>query len=82
MSAITDLLGGEGEGLLSYKCKGIDKSMLTLPGPDFLDRVTAHTDRPIRVIRALQSIFNFGRLKGTGYLSILPVDQEIGRAHV
>ncbi len=77
MSAITDLLGGEAEGLLSYKCKGIDKSMLALPGPDFIDRVTVNTDRPIRVIRALQSIFNFGRLKGTGYLSILPVDQGI-----
>lgn len=77
MSAITDLLGGEAEGLLSYKCKGIDKGLLSLPGPDFIDRVTSHTDRPIRVIRALQSIFNFGRLKGTGYLSILPVDQGI-----
>jgi fructose-bisphosphate aldolase, class I len=77
MSAITDLLGGEVEGLLSYKCKGIDKSMLALPGPDFIDRVTVNTDRPIRVVRALQSIFNFGRLKGTGYLSILPVDQGI-----
>ncbi len=77
MSAMMDLLGGEAEGLLSYKCKGIDKGMLTLPGPDFIDRVCAHTDRPIRVLRALQSIFNFGRLKGTGYLSILPVDQGI-----
>ncbi|MEK7710314.1 MAG: class I fructose-bisphosphate aldolase [Planctomycetota bacterium] len=77
MSAITDLLGNEAEALLSYKCKGIDKSMLTLPGPDFVDRVMAATDRPIRTLRALQAIFNHGRLGGTGYLSILPVDQGI-----
>jgi class I fructose-bisphosphate aldolase len=77
MSAITDLLGNEAETLLTYKCKGIDKSMLTLPGPDFVDRVMAATDRPIRTLRALQAIFNHGRLGGTGYVSILPVDQGI-----
>lgn len=77
MSAITDLLGDEANGLLGHKCKGIEKSLLTLPGPDFVDRVTAQTDRPTPVLRNLQAIFNHGRLAGTGYLSILPVDQGI-----
>jgi len=77
MSAITDLLGKEAEGLLTYKCRGIDKSSLQLPGPDFIDRVTALSDRPTPVLRSLQSIFNHGRLGGSGYLSILPVDQGI-----
>ncbi len=77
MSAISDLLGSEAESLLGYQCKGVDKSMLTLPGPDFIDRVMAQSDRPIRALRALHAIFNHGRLAGTGYLSILPVDQGI-----
>ncbi len=77
MSAITDLLGPEAESLLTYKCSGIDKTLLTLPGPDFVDRVVSASDRPIPVLRNLQSIFNHGRLGGTGYLSILPVDQGI-----
>ena len=77
MSAIVDLLGSEADTLLSHKCTTIDKSMLTLPGPDFVDRVVAGTDRPTPVLRALQTIFNHGRLGGTGYLSLLPVDQGI-----
>lgn len=77
MSAITDLLGAEAEALLTYKCKGIDKSMLTQPGGDFIDRVMAASDRPIPVLRNLQSILGHGRLADTGYLSILPVDQGI-----
>ncbi len=77
MSAITDLLGSQGESLLTYKCKGIDKSLLILPGPDFVDRVVAMTDRSVGVLRNLQSILGHGRLGGTGYLSILPVDQGI-----
>jgi len=77
MSAILDLLGGEAESLLGYKCTGIDPSMLTLPGPDFVDRVFSQTDRPVPVLRNLQAMFNCGRLAGTGYLSILPVDQGI-----
>lgn len=77
MSAITDLIGADAEALLSHKCRGIEKSLLTLPGPDFVDRVVAGTDRPIPVLRNLQAIFNNGRLSGTGYLSILPVDQGI-----
>ncbi|HUU82167.1 MAG TPA: class I fructose-bisphosphate aldolase [Phycisphaerae bacterium] len=77
MSAITDLLGDQAGELLGYKCTGIDKSMLTLPGPDFVDRVVAGSDRPTPVLRALQAIFGHGRLAGTGYVSILPVDQGI-----
>jgi class I fructose-bisphosphate aldolase len=77
MSAILDLLGPEGESLLGHICTTIDKSMLQLPGPDFVDRILAMTDRSIPVLRNLQSIFNHGRLGGTGYVSILPVDQGI-----
>jgi class I fructose-bisphosphate aldolase len=77
MSAITDLLGADAKLLLNYKCTGIDQSLLTLPGPDFVDRVMCQTDRPTPVLRNMQAIFNHGRLSGTGYLSILPVDQGI-----
>lgn len=68
---------GEDKALLDHKCKTVDKSMLHLPGPDFMDRVTAQSDRTPAVMRALNSIFSHGRLSGTGYLSILPVDQGI-----
>jgi class I fructose-bisphosphate aldolase len=74
---IVDLLGKEAESLLSYECRGISRDMLHLPGPDFVDRVMVHTDRPTAVLRAMQTILNTGRLAGTGYLSILPVDQAI-----
>jgi class I fructose-bisphosphate aldolase len=77
MSAIADLLGNEAEALLTYKCTGIDKSQLSLPGPDFVDRVMMNTDRPVGVLRNMQAIFNSGRLAGTGHVSILPVDQGI-----
>jgi fructose-bisphosphate aldolase, class I len=71
------LLGDEAEALLSYQAKGFDKKDLHLPGPDFIDRVLVHTDRPPQVLRNLQSILNTGRLAGTGYVSILPVDQGV-----
>jgi class I fructose-bisphosphate aldolase len=74
---ITDLLGDDAQSLLTYTCQGIPGEMLHLPGPDFVDRVMAHTDRPTPVLRNMQTIFNTGRLGGTGYLSILPVDQGI-----
>lgn len=74
---IVDLLGDEAESLLTYECKGIPKSMLHLPGPDFVDRVVVLSDRPTPVLRNFQALFNHGRLAGTGYLSILPVDQGI-----
>ena len=77
MSAVTDLLGKGAETLLSHKCEAIDQSLLTVPGPDFVDRVMSHTDRPVPVLRNMQAIFNSGRLAGTGYVSMLPVDQGI-----
>ncbi len=77
MSKLTDLLGKEAEDLLTYQATCIPKETLHLPGPDFVDRVVAQTDRPPAVLRNLQLIFNAGRLAGTGYLSILPVDQGI-----
>ena len=73
---IADLLGAEAESLLTYKTK-VSKDLLHLPGPDFVDRVMGQTDRPTPVLRNMQTIFNTGRLSGTGYLSILPVDQGI-----
>lgn len=74
---IIDLLGDEADDLLQYQSQTIPKAQLHVPGPDFLDRVFVHTDRSAAVLRNLQMIFNTGRLSGTGYLSILPVDQGI-----
>ena len=73
---IKELLGSEAESLLSYKAK-FPKDQLNLPGPDFVDRVFAQSDRNINVLKNLQWIFSTGRLAGTGYVSILPVDQGI-----
>lgn len=77
MADIQSLLGDEAEHLLSHNCTGIRRDDLVLPGPDYVDRVVAATDRSPRVLRNLQSLFDHGRLGGTGYLSILPVDQGI-----
>jgi class I fructose-bisphosphate aldolase len=74
---IEKLLGDEAQDLLSYQCKGITADELTLPGPDYIDRVLLATDRPIPVVRNLANLYAHGRLGGTGYLSILPVDQGI-----
>jgi class I fructose-bisphosphate aldolase len=68
---------GEDAALLTYQCRTIPRDQLHLPGPDFVDRVYAHSDRPPRVLGSLQSLFDSGRLAGTGYVSILPVDQGI-----
>ena len=73
---IADLLGKDAENLLSYKAK-VASSRLHLPGPDFVDRIFALSDRPTPVLRSLQQLFGTGRLSNTGYLSILPVDQGI-----
>jgi fructose-bisphosphate aldolase, class I len=74
---IEELLGREeADDLLNYQCK-FPKELLYLPGPDFVDRVVAGSDRSPGVMRSLQSIFNFGRLAGTGYISVLPVDQGV-----
>src|SRR5688572_20438387 len=74
---IEKLLGEEGQALLKHECKTISKDLLHLPGNDFVDRVWVGSDRHAAVLRSLQSIFNTGRLAGTGYVSILPVDQGI-----
>ncbi len=74
---IEQLLGPDARPLLEHHCKGIPKELLHLPGPDFVDRVYAASDRPLQVLRSLQALFQSGRLAGTGYLSILPVDQGI-----
>ena len=68
---------GDDAGLLDYTCRGISKDMLHLPGPDFIDRVVAITDRSPSVLRNLALMFGNGRLGHTGFLSILPVDQGI-----
>jgi class I fructose-bisphosphate aldolase len=77
MTDITTLLGAEADNLLAYQCTGITKDSLYLPGADFVDRVVSESDRKPGVLRSLQSIFDHGRLTGTGYVSILPVDQGI-----
>lgn len=74
---ITDHLGKEAESLLTYKATSIPKSSLHLPGPDFVDRVVSQSDRKPAVLRNFQHMLNTGRLAGTGYMSILPVDQGV-----
>ena len=76
-SKIQTLLGADAETLLNYTSKTILKENLQLPGADFVDRVWAQSDRTPAVLRSLQTLFDNGRLRGTGYLSILPVDQGI-----
>jgi len=75
--SIIEFLGKDNEYLLAHHCKTIPKQNLHLPGNDFVDRVWKDSDRNTNVLRNMQSIFNSGRLAGTGYLSILPVDQGI-----
>lgn len=77
MTRMVDLLGAEAESLLPHQCVGIPRAMIHAPGPDFVDRVSAQTDRPLAVLRNLQTLLDHGRLAGTGYLSILPVDQGV-----
>jgi class I fructose-bisphosphate aldolase len=77
MTDIVGLLGAKADSLLTHVCKGIPKESVHLPGPDFVDRVVASSDRSPNVMRSLQQMFDHGRLSGTGYLSILPVDQGI-----
>jgi class I fructose-bisphosphate aldolase len=74
---ISELLGNQAKTLLKHKSKTIDKNSLHLPGPDFVNRVWVDSDRHPQVLRSLQQMFDHGRLGGTGYLSILPVDQGI-----
>jgi len=74
---IEKLLGDSAKNLLEHQCKTITRDKLHLPGPDFVDRVYSATDRNPQTLRSLQALFNHGRLAGTGYVSILPVDQGI-----
>jgi class I fructose-bisphosphate aldolase len=74
---IVDLLGEKTDELLGFTCQGIPKESLHLPGPDFIDRVWQPSDRIPQVLRSIQNLYDHGRLAGTGYLSILPVDQGI-----
>jgi class I fructose-bisphosphate aldolase len=74
---IEQLLAPEAKGLLEHQCKTIPQTLLHLPGSDFVDRVYSITDRKPAVLRSLQQLFGHGRLSGTGYLSILPVDQGV-----
>ena len=74
---IQQLLGGDSKNLLEYQCKGIPKGSLHLPGPDYVDRVYALSDRPAPVLKSLNWLIHQGRLAHTGYVSILPVDQGI-----
>jgi len=77
MTNITQLLADEAEHLLAHRCVGIPRETLHLPGPDYVDRVVAMKDRKTGVLRSLQTLYDHGRLGGTGYLSILPVDQGV-----
>ena len=77
---IEEILGADAEGLLNHRCETVAADQLHLPGPDFVDRVWGLSDRPTRVLRSLESLLEHGRLAGTGYLSILPVDQGIEHA--
>jgi len=74
---IQALLGEEADSLLTHVSKGVPADDLTLPGPDYIERVLVQSDRSPQVLRSLQSLYDHGRLGGTGYVSILPVDQGI-----
>lgn len=77
LNKIVEILGNDADNLLKHECKTVDKNTLTLPGGDFVDRVFRDTNRSNQVLRSINSIYNHGRLGGTGYVSILPVDQGI-----
>jgi fructose-bisphosphate aldolase, class I len=74
---IKEIIGNDAESLLNHHSKTIDKSLLHAPSPDFIDKIFVGSNRNAQVLKSLASIFNHGRLSGTGYLSILPVDQGI-----
>ena len=77
LTNITTILGDKAEYLLSHQSKTVDKKDLHVPGPDFVDRIFAETNRSNQVLRHMQSLYSHGRLANTGYLSILPVDQGV-----
>src|SRR5256885_255952 len=77
LEKIEEALGEDARDLLEHRCQTVSKEQLHLPGGDFVDRVWKDSDRPVRVLRSLEEVLDHGRLAGTGYLSILPVDQGI-----
>ena len=76
-SKITELLGAGADHLLNHTCKTISKDLLHMPGSDFVDRIFSVSNRSNQVIRSISQLYNHGRLAGSGYMSILPVDQGI-----
>ena len=74
---IAELLGDEADSLLNHTCQTVNRERLHLPGPDFIDNIWQNSDRNLRTLRSLQQVHDHGRLGGSGYLSILPVDQGI-----
>ena len=74
---IQEILGPDAGALLGHQCKTVSKESLHLPGPDFIDRVFVQSDRSARTLLTLGQLYNNGRLAGTGYVSILPVDQGV-----
>jgi len=77
LSKLESILGSDAKSLLEHRCETFPKSQLHLPGPDWVSRIFSTSDRPTRVLRSLESMYEHGRLAGTGYLSILPVDQGV-----
>ena len=77
IAEIEGILGAEAPALLQHRCETIPAAGLHLPGPDYIERVCTASDRPVRVLTALAALFGHGRLSGTGYVSILPVDQGV-----
>jgi len=77
IAKIEELLGSDSDQLLNHDCKTISKDLIHLPGADFVDRIFKDSNRSVQVLKSLQSIYSHGRLGGTGYVSILPVDQGI-----
>jgi class I fructose-bisphosphate aldolase len=77
VGGLEGILGNEAQSLLEHRCTTVSKEMLHLPGPDFVDRVWAQSDRPTRFLRSLQTLYGHGRLANTGYMSILPIDQGV-----
>ncbi len=77
MTDIANILADEAESILEHTCTGIPKSVIHEPGPDYIDRVVAHKNRKPAVLRNLSALYNHGRLAGTGYMSLLPVDQGV-----
>lgn len=77
MTDITKILANEAESILNHTCSCIPKSVIHAPGPDYIEKVVAHKNRKPAVLRNLNALFNHGRLAGTGYMSLLPVDQGV-----